>query len=53
MFHVKRFMWNNRKSSAIIEPAIDIYEDCERTEYEITRYQRNKIPFDSNIIYIE
>ena len=25
MFHVKRFVWNNRKSSDIIEPAIDVY----------------------------
>lgn len=25
MFHVKRFVWNSRKSSAIIEPAIDTY----------------------------
>ena len=24
MFHVKRFVWNNRKSSDIIEPAIDV-----------------------------
>lgn len=26
MFHVKRFVWNNRKSSDIIEPAIDVYK---------------------------
>ena len=25
MFHVKRFVWNNRNSSAIIESAIDAY----------------------------